>query len=105
MDGHPVKGWYRDPAGPDEFRYWDGNEWTAHATVPNREGGMPIAPSGRQGAGDNLWYRSVLNHPLVCEVLAWMDSSLPLARGRLRRSAQPPAPDSVDPVLALRNRR
>ena len=30
------------PAGPDEFRYWDGNEWTAHATVPDREIGRSI---------------------------------------------------------------
>ena len=25
---NPVQGWYADPAGTDQLRWWDGTQWT-----------------------------------------------------------------------------
>ena len=30
MSPTPQAGWYDDPEHPSQYRYWDGNEWTAH---------------------------------------------------------------------------
>ena len=30
MSPTPQAGWYDDPEYPSQYRYWDGNEWTAH---------------------------------------------------------------------------
>jgi hypothetical protein len=30
MSSTPVAGWFDDPEHPSQYRYWDGNEWTAH---------------------------------------------------------------------------
>ena len=32
---NPVQGWYADPAGTDQLRWWDGTQWTDryHATT------------------------------------------------------------------------
>ncbi len=30
MPSTPEAGWFDDPEHPSQYRYWDGNEWTAH---------------------------------------------------------------------------
>lgn len=30
MSPTPAAGWFDDPEHPSQYRYWDGNEWTAH---------------------------------------------------------------------------
>ena len=30
MSSTPEAGWFDDPEYPSQYRYWDGNEWTAH---------------------------------------------------------------------------
>ena len=30
MSSTPAAGWFDDPEHPSQYRYWDGNEWTAH---------------------------------------------------------------------------
>ena len=30
MSSTPEAGWFDDPEDPSQYRYWDGNEWTAH---------------------------------------------------------------------------
>ncbi len=30
MPSTPEAGWFDDPEDPSQYRYWDGNEWTAH---------------------------------------------------------------------------
>jgi hypothetical protein len=30
MSSSPEAGWFDDPEHPSQYRYWDGNEWTAH---------------------------------------------------------------------------
>ncbi|NDH96309.1 MAG: DUF2510 domain-containing protein [Actinobacteria bacterium] len=30
MSSTPEAGWFDDPEHPSQYRYWDGNEWTAH---------------------------------------------------------------------------
>lgn len=32
MDEQPVAGWYTDPTGRFEHRYWDGTSWTEHVS-------------------------------------------------------------------------
>lgn len=45
-----MPGWYPDPAGtPNHYRYWDGQQWSAHST-PNPQDGDP-GPAEPQGRG------------------------------------------------------
>lgn len=50
-------GWYRDPTGRQEMRWWDGNSWTLHA-ASSRSGEVyedpigPLAPSAGEEAPD-----------------------------------------------------
>src|SRR5918999_2421770 len=32
MNANPPAGWYPDPHGQAELRYWDGNTWTEHTS-------------------------------------------------------------------------
>ncbi|MFN8026494.1 MAG: DUF4328 domain-containing protein [Acidimicrobiia bacterium] len=41
-NGMPIPGWYADPGGVFEFRYWDGVAWTEHVS---RGGVASIAPA------------------------------------------------------------
>ncbi len=54
MDGDAHAGWYPDPAGRSEFRYWDGAEWTEHVSRAGQQSIDPldlaIAP-GDEGTG------------------------------------------------------
>jgi hypothetical protein len=38
----PQPGWYWDPSGYSQFRWWDGTQWTSHVTT---EPGYPVAPA------------------------------------------------------------
>lgn len=40
----PLAGWYRDPFGRNEYRYFDGTSWTAH-----------VATAGSQGEDSPMW--------------------------------------------------
>ncbi len=50
-------GWYADPTGRSEHRYWDGNRWTEHVssrgiptTDPVDASGTPLDPTGSVSA-------------------------------------------------------
>lgn len=45
---HP--GWYTDPFGRHEHRYWDGVQWTHHVGARGRQGIDPPTPSARRPA-------------------------------------------------------
>ncbi len=34
-------GWYADPSGQGQFRYWDGSRWTEHVSPPAGTGNEP----------------------------------------------------------------
>ncbi|WP_217141563.1 DUF2510 domain-containing protein [Streptomyces sp. AC627_RSS907] len=41
----PPPGWYRDPSGPHQERWWDGTAWTEHRRAPEAPGyGAPLPP-------------------------------------------------------------
>ncbi len=46
----PAPGWYADPGGSAEFRWWDGRSWT-DALSPDREAAAPVdaRPTGGPG--------------------------------------------------------
>ena len=44
MPPSPQAGWYDDPEHPSQYRYWDGNEWTAHRS-PKQTPPPPAASS------------------------------------------------------------
>lgn len=46
----PVAGWYPDPAGSGQQRYWDGVQWTDHLSGPAPWAGQP-SPATPQPAG------------------------------------------------------
>jgi hypothetical protein len=77
LNSTPIAGWYPDPQGHFDLRYWDGAAWTSHtsgasasqpasptdpwsqSTIPTSAypGGDPFATSGtaRSGAGVRWW--------------------------------------------------
>ncbi len=40
----PPAGWYPDPSGQFEQRYWDGAVWTAHVVAQGQQQVSPLAP-------------------------------------------------------------
>ena len=44
MSSTPEAGWFDDPEHPSQYRYWDGNEWTAHRS-PKQTPPPPAASS------------------------------------------------------------
>lgn len=44
-NGQPVPGWYPDPSGLHDFRYWDGVAWTEHVSRGGVAGLSPVAPT------------------------------------------------------------
>ncbi|WP_286902011.1 DUF2510 domain-containing protein [Thermocrispum sp.] len=44
----PQPGWYQDPTGRNQLRYWDGNQWTTHI-VNNGVVGNEASPQAGQG--------------------------------------------------------
>jgi hypothetical protein len=58
-------GWYPDPSGTPQQRYWDGVQWTSHYAAPAPAAGMPQAgyapafapaPKGPLAPAPNLWW-------------------------------------------------
>lgn len=41
----PPAGWYPDPHGASDQRYWDGAQWTAHTADPTATGGSTAHPA------------------------------------------------------------
>jgi hypothetical protein len=41
-NGLPVPGWYPDPSGLHDFRYWDGVAWTEHVSRAGVAGLSPV---------------------------------------------------------------
>lgn len=37
MRSMPLPGWYTDPSGRAEYRWWDGLKWTSHAAAGGRQ--------------------------------------------------------------------
>jgi len=50
------EGWYSDPTGRYEARYWDGQKWTKHVSHYGATGTDPIL----RARFDRLWVRIVL---------------------------------------------
>lgn len=49
--GQPVAGWYDDPGGSAQLRYWDGSAWTEHTTTIDR----PSVPQQPQWGDPGQW--------------------------------------------------
>ena len=96
MQDEPAIGWSQDPVEPNQYRYWNGSDWTGHATV--FEDGV----RGFLGPWSNTWYRKVLRNKVIFHAMAWFDCSVPMTRGHLRRFMQPKEQRSLDEILALR---
>ncbi len=45
------EGWYRDPWGAAEYRYWDGREWTGHVSAPSGPAEAPPRIDDERAAG------------------------------------------------------
>jgi len=48
--GHPA-GWYPDPTGQADQRYWDGNVWTDNVSRAGVQGTAPITAASEASAG------------------------------------------------------
>jgi hypothetical protein len=51
----PAAGWYTDPFGRYELRYWDGRAWTGHVSTKGQTSmddpvGVPVVPTVRRPA-------------------------------------------------------
>lgn len=49
----PLFGWYPDPTGRHEQRYWDGRQWSHRVSDDSVRGDDPLRPS--PGSGENGW--------------------------------------------------
>jgi hypothetical protein len=103
MDDEPVIGWNEDPDGPNQYCYWNGSQWTDHATV-SEDGhhGMSVLFGGSLGGWNSTWYRKILRNTVVFHTMAWFDCSVPLTRGHLRRFMQPREQRTLDEIRRLR---
>ena len=52
-------GWYDDPRGAQQYRYWDGVGWTDHV-VPAPAGRAPAAPKPGRTRGPRAWIVALL---------------------------------------------
>jgi hypothetical protein len=52
-------GWYDDPRGVQQYRYWDGIGWTDHV-VPAPAGRLPTAPKAGRKRGSRAWIAALL---------------------------------------------
>ena len=74
---NPVQGWYADPAGTDQLRWWDGTQWTDRyqalpnanttidsdtSTIPDAGANSPTDPS-QTPAGATTEFTSVTQAP------------------------------------------
>jgi Protein of unknown function (DUF2510) len=48
-------GWYPDPGGPAQLRWWDGNRWTEHVHPQAAPAGGTLPSSARQSARSLSW--------------------------------------------------
>lgn len=61
MSPTPQAGWYDDPEHPLQYRYWDGNEWTAHRSPkqtpppPATSSSIPASATETVSAAFNLF--------------------------------------------------
>lgn len=89
VEDQPFIGWNRDPEAPDRFRYWNGSDWTGHATHQAHSGGIvSMAARGhfqRRPVLDSWLFKN----SVVFHTMAWLDCSVPLTRGGLRRFMEP----------------
>lgn len=104
VDHQPVVGWNRDPEIPDRYRYWNGREWTGHATAfDHGSRGIGVAYGGSCGGWHQRWYRTILRNTVVFHTMAWFDCSVPVTRGRLRRFMEPIEQRTLDQIVELRH--
>jgi hypothetical protein len=95
-------GWHEDANDPTKFRYWNGSEWTARAQAH-------VGANGAVHVGAVVWrkHRRVLDrlirNPVLFHIGAWLDCSVPLTRGRLRRFTAPVELRTLDQVRSPRN--
>ncbi len=61
MSSTPEAGWFDDPEHPSQYRYWDGNEWTAHRSPkqspppPPTSSSIPTSATETVSAAFNLF--------------------------------------------------
>jgi streptogramin lyase len=68
-------GWYPDPHGAQQYRYWDGEGWTDH-TAPATKGAAEPPSTGRRGGRKRagLWILAALTVAAFMVALAFIES-------------------------------
>jgi len=82
-------GWYEDPAGQSDMRWWDGANWTAHTMMHPPVAAVATTPLPQQafGSAPQPWSPQPWSHepfltpavPLWSTPYIWILSALPLA--------------------------
>ena len=70
-DPSAPSGWYADPLGRGEHRFWDGSSWTDHVSTA---GVVSQSPLKMGSLGRLKWFMLGLVSPLVVKfvVFAWL---------------------------------
>ena len=99
-----VAGWYRDPDGRYDYRWWDGSTWTEHvardgqtATAPALDGAPPpppptadepLEPAGSQAAGA-AWTASSFIRPGAADAAVGTSDSVTISHNAPTGSSRP----------------
>lgn len=85
---HRAKGWYPDPEGPDQHRYWNGHEWSA-TSWRSPDGGMGRVTCSLHG-WRKLWFQRLARLPVFFYPMACFNCSVPVTRGHMTRFMRAP---------------
>ena len=67
----PPPGWYPDPGGSSDQRWWDGHEWTEHLSSPGVAppiASAPVTPRYPQ----KWWHLPLIVGVAVISTLVWI---------------------------------
>lgn len=71
MTTHPPAGWYPDPTGAAQQRYWDGEQWTSALAAPTVIAVPVTAPPAKDWAQRHPAWTTLIVFWLACMIWQW----------------------------------
>ncbi|MGJ6127432.1 DUF2510 domain-containing protein [Mycolicibacterium sp. Y3] len=71
MTTHPPAGWYPDPIGAPQQRYWDGQQWTEALAAPTVIAVPVAAPPAKDWAQRHPAWTTLIVFWIACMIWQW----------------------------------